>query len=71
MNMSRLASGFVLGLAAFMIFEWLILAKNPGSGPAQPTAFSVVHGILVCVNIVLAIVLGTIGWRAWSPSRRG
>jgi hypothetical protein len=54
-----------------MIFEWLMLAKNPGSGPARSTAFSVVHGILVCVNIVLAIVLGTIGWRAWSSSRRG
>ncbi|HZE34542.1 MAG TPA: hypothetical protein VE198_24290 [Actinoallomurus sp.] len=71
MNISRLASGFVLGLAAFMIFEWLMLAKNLGSGPARPTAFYVVHGILVCVNIMLAIVLGTIGWRAWRSSRRG
>ena len=53
-----------------MIFEWLMLAKNLGSGPARPTAFYVVHGILVGVNIVLAIVLGVIGWRAWSSSRR-
>ena len=54
-----------------MIFEWLMLAKNLGSGPPRPTAFYVVHGILVGVNIVLAIVLGAIGWRAWSSSRRG
>jgi hypothetical protein len=71
MNISRLASGFALGLAAFMIFEWLMLAKNLGSGPDRPTAFYVVHGILVCVNIALAIVLGVIGWRAWNSSRRG
>jgi hypothetical protein len=70
MNTSRLASGFVLGLAAFMICEWLMLAKNLGSGPQRPTAFYVVHGILVGLNIVLAIVLGAIGWRAWSSSRR-
>jgi hypothetical protein len=71
MNISRRASGFVLGLAAFMIFEWLMLAKNLGSGPARPTAFYVVHGILVCVNIVLAIVLGVIGLRAWITSGKG
>jgi hypothetical protein len=53
-----------------MIFEWLMLAKNLGSGPARPTAFYVVHGILVAVNVVLAIVLGIIGWRAWSASKR-
>jgi hypothetical protein len=70
MNISRLASGFVLGLAAFMICEWLMLAKNLGSGPPRPTAFYVVHGILVGLNIGLAIVLGAIGWRAWSSSRR-
>ena len=67
---SRRASGFVLGLAVFMIVEWLMLAKNLGSGPARPTAFYVVHGILAAVNIVLAVVLGVIGWRAWSSSRR-
>jgi hypothetical protein len=53
-----------------MIFEWLMLAKNLGSGPARSTAFYVVHGILVAVNVVLAVVLGVIGWRAWSASKR-
>jgi hypothetical protein len=71
MKISRRSAGFVLGLAAFMIFEWLMLAKNLGSGPARPTAFYVVHGILVAVNVVLAIVLGIIGWRAWRASKHG
>ncbi len=53
-----------------MIFEWLMLAKNLGSGPSRPTAFYVVHGILVVVNVALAVILGVIGWRAWSAERR-
>jgi hypothetical protein len=40
-------------------------------GPARPTAFYVVHGILVVVKIMLAIMLGAIGWRAWNATRRG
>lgn len=68
--MSRNASVFMLGLAVFMIFEWLMLAKNLGSGPTRSTAFYVVHGILIVVNIILAIVLAAIGWRGWVASRR-
>jgi uncharacterized membrane protein YjdF len=70
MKISRRASGFVLGLAAFMVFEWLMLAKNLGSGPPRSTAFYVVHGILICVNVACAAVLGVIGWRAWRAARR-
>jgi hypothetical protein len=29
----------------------------------HPTSFYVVHGILIAVNIVLAVILGIIGWR--------
>jgi hypothetical protein len=69
MKRSRFASGFMIGLAAFMIFEWLMLAKNLGSGPARSTAFYVIHAILICVNIVLALVLGALGWRGWKTGR--
>jgi hypothetical protein len=55
----------MLGFSAFMVIEWLMLAKNLGNGPVRPTAFYVVHGILIVANIALAIVLGVIGWRAW------
>ena len=69
MKLSRFASGFMIGLAAFMIFEWLMLAKNLGSGPARSTAFYVIHSILICVNVVLALVLGALGWRSWKAGR--
>ncbi|WP_239115346.1 SCO4848 family membrane protein [Planotetraspora kaengkrachanensis] len=65
--MTRRVSGFLLALAAFMIFEWINLGFNLADG--HPTAFYVVHGVLIAVNIILALVLGTIGVRAWKRGR--
>ncbi|MFI7056023.1 SCO4848 family membrane protein [Streptosporangium canum] len=59
--MSRKIAGFLVALAAFMIFEWISLGFNLADG--HPTAFYVVHGILIAVNLVLAVVLGMIGLR--------
>jgi hypothetical protein len=61
MQISRKIAGFLVALAAFMIFEWISLGFNLADG--HPTAFYVVHGILIAVNLVLAIVLGVIGLR--------
>ncbi|GAA3227835.1 hypothetical protein GCM10010468_56890 [Actinocorallia longicatena] len=52
-----------------MVFEWLMLAKNLGSGPKRETAFYVVHYVLVAFNVVLAGVLAAIGWKAWKSPR--
>ncbi len=65
--MSRRVSGFLIVLAAFMIFEWINLGFNLGDG--HPTSFYVVHSILIVVNLMLAIVLGSIGIRAWRARR--
>jgi hypothetical protein len=62
-RMTRRVAGFLLALAAFMVFEWITLGFNLPDG--RPTAFYVVHGILIAVNLILALVIGAIGWRAW------
>jgi hypothetical protein len=61
MQITRKIAVFLIGLAAFMIFEWITLGFNLADG--HPTSFYVVHGILIAVNIVLAIALGAIGLR--------
>ncbi|MCC5581712.1 MULTISPECIES: SCO4848 family membrane protein [Microtetraspora] len=66
--MSRRVSGFLLALAAFMIFEWINLGFNLADG--HETSFYVVHGILIAVNIVLAVVLGVVGVRAWNTTAK-
>ncbi|WP_225878589.1 SCO4848 family membrane protein [Spongiactinospora rosea] len=62
MQMSRRIAAFLLVVAAFMIFEWINLGFNLADGHAA--AFYVVHGILIGVNILIALALGVIGWRA-------
>ncbi|MFF5210767.1 SCO4848 family membrane protein [Streptosporangium sp. NPDC000396] len=61
MQISRKIAAFLVVVAAFMIFEWINLGFN--LAPGHPKAFYVVHGILIAVNLVLAIVLGVIGLR--------
>jgi hypothetical protein len=61
MQMSRRIAAFLLLVAAFMIFEWISLGFNLADGHA--TSFYVVHGILIAVNIVIALALGWIGLR--------
>lgn len=65
--MSRRVSGFLLVLAAFMVVEWTMLAFNLSEG--HPTAFYVVHGVLIAANVLLAGALGVVGWRAWRSAR--
>lgn len=50
-----------------MIFEWISLGFNLQDG--HETGFYVVHGILIAVNLILALVLGGIGVRAWIRGR--
>ncbi|MDP9862898.1 MULTISPECIES: SCO4848 family membrane protein [Streptosporangium] len=69
MQMSRKIAVFLLAVAAFMVFEWINLGFNLADG--HPTAFYVVHGILIAVNIVLAIVLGVIGLRGLAKRPQG
>ncbi|MEU1730316.1 hypothetical protein [Streptosporangium sp. NPDC020145] len=61
MQMSRKIAGFLVAVAVFMIFEWINLGFNLADG--HPTAFYVVHGVLIGVNILLGIALGVIGLR--------
>jgi len=65
---SRRSAAFLLALAVFTALEWLMLAKNLGSGPRRATAFYVIHYILAAANVVFALILARIGWRAWKGS---
>lgn len=67
--MSRKIAGFLIALAAFMIFEWISLGFNLADD--HETAFYVVHSILIGVNLILAVVLLVIGWRGLRRAPRG
>jgi len=66
---TRRTAAFLIGLAAFMIIEWINLGFNLQDGHA--TSFYVVHGILIVVNVILGAVLGVVGLRAWRAAKGG
>lgn len=63
MKLSRTSAVFFLAVAAFMVFEWIMLGFNLADG--HPTAFYVVHGILIAFNLVLALCIAVVVLRAW------
>ncbi|WP_405088693.1 SCO4848 family membrane protein [Microbispora sp. NBC_01389] len=65
--MTRRVSAFLVTLAAFMIFEWINLGFNLADG--HRTSFYVVHGVLIAVNILLALTLAAVGVRGWMRGR--
>jgi hypothetical protein len=60
--MSRGVSIFLYALAAFMVVQWTMLAFNLGEG--HPTSFYVIHGALIGVNILLAVILALVTLRS-------
>ena len=65
---SRRVAGFLGLVALFMAFEWIMLGFNLADG--HPTAFYVVHGILIGVNLLLAVALGVLARRGWRSADR-
>lgn len=62
-HMTQRVAAFLAAVGLFMIIEWINLGFNLADG--HETAFYVVHGVLIAVNVALGAVLALLGWRAW------
>jgi hypothetical protein len=70
-TLSRRAAMFLLGVAAWNVVTYANFARNLAEGPHdRPTGYYVAHTVLIVVNVGIAAVLGTMGWRALRASRR-
>jgi hypothetical protein len=62
-----------LALTAWNVFIWSTFAKNlaaaHGRGEDRPTGYWVAHTVLIVVNLLIAVVLGRLGVKAWSATR--
>jgi hypothetical protein len=62
-----------LALTAWNVFVWSTFAKNLASaharGEDRPTAYWVAHSVLIVVNLLVAVVLGRLGVKAWGATR--
>lgn len=69
-----------LAIAAWNVFTYATFTKNLAAaharGEDRPAGYWIAHSVLIVVNLVIAVVLGRLGVRAWkatdarSPSLR-
>jgi hypothetical protein len=56
-------------IAAWNVLTYANFARNLGeaaaSGEDRPSGYYVAHIVLIVVNVVIAAVLGRLGWKAW------
>ena len=74
MKFRRQHAVLLLAVAAWNVFSYATFAKNlaaaHASGEDRPTGYWVAHVVLIIVNLVIAGVLGGLGFRAWRATGR-
>jgi hypothetical protein len=63
-----------LAISAWNLFSYANFAKNLyeawADGEDRTTGYYVAHIVLIVVNLVIALVLGRLGWRVWRATSR-
>lgn len=77
MRLARKHAVLFLAIAAWNIVSYANFARNladaAAGGEDRSTGYYVAHIVLIVVNLVIAVVLGRLGWQAWraTGSRAG
>lgn len=66
----RKHAALLLVVAGWNVVTWLMFAENLADAEGRPTAYYVAHTALIVVNLVIAGVLASLGWRGWKATRR-
>lgn len=71
MRFERKHAVFLLAVAAWNVLTYARFTKALAQTEEdRPTAYFVAHGVLIVVNLAIAGVLGTWGWKALRATRR-
>jgi hypothetical protein len=70
-RLQRKHAAVLIGVAAWNVVTWTTFARNLSQTEGRPTGFYVAHTGLIVVNIAIAAVLGSMGFRAWRAARSG
>ena len=74
MKLERKHAVLFLAIAAWNVFSYANFTKNLlkayQSGEDRPTGYWVAHSVLIVVNLVIAAVLGRLGFKVWRATRR-
>lgn len=63
MLLSRRVSSLLIAIALFQYFAWLNFARNLSETEGKSTAYYVIHGVLIVVNLIIATFIGYLGTR--------
>jgi len=62
-----------LAIAVWNVLSYANFARNlletATSGEERATGYYVAHIVLIVVNLLVAVVLGRLGWKAWRATR--
>ncbi|QZY29907.1 SCO4848 family membrane protein [Nocardioides coralli] len=74
MRFERRHAVLLLGVAVWNAVTFGMFARNLSAayaaGEERATGYWVAHSVLIVVNLAIAAVLGTLGWKAWRASGR-
>ena len=74
MKLERKHAVLFLAIAAWNVFSYANFTKNLveayQAGEDRPTGYWVAHTVLIVVNLVIAAVLGRLGFKVWRTTRR-
>lgn len=69
MKLERKHAVLFLAIAVWNLLSYANFAKNlaeaAAAGEDRSTGYYVAHIVLIVVNLVIAAVLGRLGWKAW------
>jgi hypothetical protein len=60
----------LIGIAVWNVVTYVVFIKNLAGTEGRPTGYYVAHTVLIIVNLLIAGLLGTWGYRAYKASRR-
>lgn len=74
MKLQRKHAVLFLAIAAWNVLTYANFAKNLAAGSStgedRPTAYYVAHIVLIVVNVLIAVVLGALGAKAWKATSK-
>ncbi len=74
MKLERKHAVLFLAIAVWNLLSYANFAKNlaeaASSGEDRPAGYYAAHIVLIVVNLVIAAVLGRLGWKAWKATSK-
>jgi hypothetical protein len=73
-NFTRKHGWLLIGVAVWNFLTWSMFAKNlseaAAAGEDRPTGYWVAHTVLIVVNVLIGVVLATVGVKGLRAAKR-